>query len=185
MLHPVGFRVRYVIMSDSVSRPSGSPVIGHSRFLREPGLAALLDQHVPADQQVLQAEDVLLHVSDFSRGRLKVHDGGLLQTDRALYFFPETLFGEGKKPLTLSLKDIDDIGLGEATLTVGFQRGGRPFHWEFEFPARPDAAPRCLAAIEEARRVVVPEQLNRRQPRRGDWLRSLRRVSSGSARSAG
>jgi hypothetical protein len=168
-------------MSDSVSRPSGSPVIGHSRFLREPGLAALLDQYIPADQHVLQAEDVLLHAAELSRGRLKVHDGGLLQTDRVLYFFPETLFGEGKKPLTLSLTDIDNASLGEGTLALRFQRGGRPFHWEFEFTAGPEAAPRCLASIEEARQVVVPAQLNRREPRRGDWLRSLRRVSSGRA----
>jgi hypothetical protein len=163
-------------MSASASRPSGSPVLARSRFLRERHVAPLLDKHVPADQAVRNAEDTLLHVSDVSRGRLKMHDGGLLQTDRALYFFPETLFGEGKKPFVLSLADIEDIGLGEATLAVRFQRGGRPFRWEFEFTGGPEAARRCLAAIEEARRVVVPAQLDRRQARRGGWLRSPRRV---------
>ncbi len=169
---------------------SQSKVLQRSRRIQSPKFTGLVDQHIPADQKILNAADCTLTIITKSvmEGLAKpsVHFGAAVQTNRALFLFREGTFGKGKKPWTLDLKDeVTEIGLKTESdihrtlVVIDWQQYGTPYSWWLDLGDRA-SADLWATVMQEARQALQSADDMIRGSRLSAELDQLRRLQGGN-----
>lgn len=139
--------------------PSQSKVLQRSKLLQGPKFAGLVDANVPRDHKILNAGDCELWAwnLDLPSEDPKLSTVAAVQTDHALFAFPEGFLGKGKRPLRVDLDAVTEVGVvhdktfNEARAAIIWGDHGQPRKWHLTFRGdKEGAADLWVAVMQEA-----------------------------------